>query len=301
MPQAPAQPDTSQTPEVARLVRLHHRRRGWAFVAAGSLIGLAVYAAIDLRLAGSLTGTAGALSLIPVLMLLGLALAGLAVVIIDTSLIHRADAAVRASAKGTVSHYPLYAHAHRWPPRHPASWIAGLFMLVAMTCITAFYLPAEVNAWAYVVGAEHQDTFRPVSYSQNCSPGQGRTSRSNCITVTEGYLTRSGEHATWTTQVPLNQPFSVRDPVWAWGTGRNLTMGYGSAIPTVIAGVFFDGIAVLLLYVLVVMLRETSPKRQQRMSAPAGAGPAGTGPAHHPASGHHGSGGRRHSHHRGRR
>jgi hypothetical protein len=54
--------------------------------------------------------------------LLVLVLAGLVVVIVDTSRIHRADAAVRVSAKGSVSHYPLYAHAHRYPPRrthHP--------------------------------------------------------------------------------------------------------------------------------------------------------------------------------------
>ena len=303
MPQAPAQRDTRQSPEVARLVRLHHRRRGWAFVAAGSVIGLAVYAGIGAHAFVSLTGTADALSVIPVFALAGLVLAGLAVVIVDTSLIHRADAAVRVSAKGSVSHYPLYAHAHRWPPRHPASWIAGVFMLVAMTSITAFYLPAEVNAWAYVVGAEHQDTFHAVSYSRNCSPGNGRMPNSNCITVTEGYLSDSGVHVTWTSQVPLGQSFGVRDPLWDFGTGRNLISGDGSAIPTIVAGLFFDAVAILLLYVLAVLMRETSPRRTQRMSVPAGADPGGIHPAtHHPESAHHGSGARRRSHHRrGRR
>ncbi len=37
-----------------------------------------------------------------------------------------------------------------------------------MNGITVFVMPAEVNSWAYVVGAEHQDTFNPVSYSQSC-------------------------------------------------------------------------------------------------------------------------------------
>jgi len=214
---------------------------------------------------------------------------------------HRADAADRLRAKGSVSHYPLYAHLHRWPPRHPASWIAGVFVLVAMTCITAFYLPAQVNAWSYVVGAEHQDTFHPVSYSQNCSPGSGRMPTSNCIIVTTGYLSGSGAHVTWTSQVPLGQPFGVRDPLWAWGTGRNLIEGDGSAIPTIIAGLFFDGVALLLLYVLVVLLRETSPRRSQRTPLPAGADPGGGARrAHHPESSHRGNGARRYAH-RGRR
>ena len=153
---------------MARLVRLHHRRRGWAWVAIGSAIGLAVYAGIDINLSGKLAGTAGALSIIPVFVLLALALAGLVVVIADTSRIHRADAAVRVSAKGSVSHYPFYAHAYRYPPHHRGSWVFVIVMLVAMTGITVFILPAEVNSWAYVLGAEHQDTFNPVSYGQVC-------------------------------------------------------------------------------------------------------------------------------------
>ena len=171
MPQAPARRATSESSDVAKLVRLHHRRRGWAWVAIGSVIGLAVYAGIDVNLFENLTGTAETLSIIPVFVLLALVLAGLVVVIVDTSRIHRADAAVRVSAKGSVSHYPLYAHAYRYPPRHRGSWVFAIVMLVAMTGITVFLLPAEVNSWAYVVGAENQDTFNPVSYGQACSGG----------------------------------------------------------------------------------------------------------------------------------
>ena len=49
MPQAPA-PRAAGESDVAKLVTLHHRRRGWAWVAAGSAIGLAVYAGIDVNL-----------------------------------------------------------------------------------------------------------------------------------------------------------------------------------------------------------------------------------------------------------
>ena len=289
MPQAPARRATSESSDVAKLVRLHHRRRGWAWVAIGSVIGLVVYAGIGVNLFENLTGTAGTLGVIPVFVLLALVLVGLVVVIVDTSRIHRADAAVRVSAKGSVSHYPLYAHAHRYPPRHHGSWVFAIFMLVAMTGITVFILPAEVNSWAHVVGAENQDTFNPVSYGQACS----NVPRGGCHTVTEGYLSKSGADVTWGSQVPLGQPFSVRDPLWAWGGGRNLTSGEGSAIANIVAGLFFDGVTLLLLYVLVVIVRDTPSTRSQRMPVPASADPGGVRRTHHPDRGHHGSGVRR--------
>jgi hypothetical protein len=283
---APARRGTGQSSDVAELVRLHHRRRGWAWVAIGGVIGLVVYAGIGANPFGNLTGTAETLSVIPVLVLLALVLAGLVVVIVDTLRIRRADAAVRVSAKGSVSHYPLYAHAHRYPPRHHGSWVFAILLLVAMTGITVGILPAEVNSWAYAVGAGRQDTFNPVSYGQACAP------RSGCHTVTEGYLSKSGADVTWGSQVPLGQPFSVRDPLWAWGSGRNLTSGDGWAIPTIVAGLFFDGVTLLLLYILVALVRGTPSMRSQRTFVPAGAGPGGVRRTHHPNRDLRGSGAR---------
>ena len=254
-------------------------------MATGSVIGLVVYVGIGVHLPRNLTGTAEFLSAIPAFVLLALVLAGLVVVIADTLRIHGADAAVRVSAKGSVSHYPLYAHAHRYPPHHRGSWVAAIFMLVAMTAITVAILPAEVNSWAYVVGAGNRDTFNPVSYGRACSG----VPRNGCHLVTEGYLSGSGADVTWGTQVPLAQPFRVRDPLWAWGSGRNLARGDGSAIPTIVGGLFFDGVTLLLLYVLIVLLRHTSPTRSQRMSVPAAADPGGVRPTHHPDRGHQGS------------
>jgi hypothetical protein len=295
MPRARALRDTGESSNVAKLVTLHHRRRGWAWVAVGSAIGLAVYAGIDVNLFERGTGTAETLSMIPVFVLLGLVLAGLVVVIVDTSRLHRADAAVRAKAKGSVSHHPLYAHAYRWPPRHHGSWVAVMFMLAAMTCITAYLLPQEVNAFAYVAGAENQDTFNPVSYS-HCPIGYGR----RCHVVTEGYLSRTGAQVSWGIQVPLGQPFSVRDPLWAWGSGRRLIDGDGTAIPDIVAGLFFDAVALLLLYVLVVIVRETSPEPSQRTPVPAGTASGGARQTPHPDHGHHANGARRYAR-RGRR
>ena len=154
--------------------------------------------------------------------------------------------------------------------------------------------------------AENQDTFNPVSYGQACSGLPQRTG-GGCSIVTEGYLSKSGADVTWGSQVPLGQPFSVRDPLWTWGTGRKLTSGDGSAIPTIVAGLFFDGVTLLLLYVLVVIVRHTSSRRSQRMvvrdtssrrsqrrSVPGGADPGGVRRTHHPDGGNNGSGVRRH-------
>lgn len=275
MPQAPARRATSEQSDVAKLVRLHHRRRGWAWVAVGSVTGLVVYLGIGVNLFESLTGAAEILSVIAVFVLLALVLAGLVVVIVDTSRLHPADTAARASAKGSVSHYPLYAQAHRYPPRHRGSWVFIIVMLAAMTGITVALLPAEVNSWAYVVGAENQDTFNPVSYGQACTGVPHRGGGDGCQIVTEGYLSKSGADVTWGGQVPLGQPISVGDPLWAWGRGRTLISGDGSAIANIVAGLFFDGVTLLLLYVLVVIVRHTPSRRSQRMSVPAGADPGG--------------------------
>jgi hypothetical protein len=287
MPQAPARRPTSESSDVAKLVRLHHRRRGWAWVTIGSAIGLVVYVGVGVNLSENLTGTAGTVGVIPAFVLLALVLVGLVVVIVDTSRIRRADAAVRVSAKGSVSHYPLYAQAHRYPPRHHGSWVFVIFMLVAMTAITAAILPVEVNSWAYALGAGNQDTFNPVSYGQACN---NLPRYSSCHMVTKGYLSKSGADVTWGSQVPLGQPFSVRDPIWAWGDGRNLITGDGSAIPNSIAGLFFDVIPFLLLYALVVLVRHAWSRRSQRMPVPAGPGPGVARQPQHPARGHHGSG-----------
>jgi len=94
--------------------------------------------------------------------------------------------------------------------------------------------------------------------------------------------------------VPLGQPFSARDPLWDWGTGRTLTNGDGTAIPTIVAALFFDGLTLLLVYVLVLIVRGTPgpPRRRRRTAVPAAADPGAVRRAPHPDRGHHGSGAR---------
>jgi hypothetical protein len=64
-----------------------------------------------------------------------------------------------------------------------------------------------------------------VSYGPVCISG---VPHRGCQTVTDGYLSKSGADVTWGSVVPLGQPFSVRDPLWAWGSGRNLTVPAGA-------------------------------------------------------------------------
>jgi hypothetical protein len=159
--------------------------------------------------------------------------------------------------------------------------VFAICVLVAMTGFAVALLPAQVNSWGYALGVEHQDTFNPESYAQTCTAYHYR----GCRIVTEGYLSSSGAHAAWGGQVPLGQPFSVRDPLWAWGTGRTLTSGDGSAIPSIIAGLFFDGVALLLVYILVVIARHN-----RKTAEPARAPPVAVHQPPHPNRGHHGSG-----------
>jgi hypothetical protein len=124
-----------------------------------------------------------------------------------------AGLAVRESAKGNVSHYPWHAHAHSWPPRHPGSWVAAIFMLAVLTCITAYILPQEVNAWAYAVGAEHQDTFNPASYTTACA------------TVGRRGLGQCPLRQVWAEQPVHNIPVIITQTA----VGAVHTMGLGSA------------------------------------------------------------------------
>ncbi len=288
MPQAPPRRATSESSDVAKLVTLHHRRRGWAWAAVGSVIGLVVYAGIGVNLFKNLTGTAETLSVIPVVVLLALALTGLVVVVVDTSRINRAHPAAQVSAKDSVSHYPVYARASL---SAASPWQLGVRHRRARR--DDWYRRDSPALRSELVGlcgvAERQDTFNPVSYGQAYVAG---TRGGGCHTVTEGYLSHSGAHVTWTSQVPLGQPFGVPEPLWAWGTGRNLMNGDAAAIGTIIAGLFFDGVALLLVYVLIVLVRDPSPTRGKRTSVPAGPHPGAAHPAHHPDRGHHSDGGR---------
>src|SRR5581483_12051732 len=101
-------------------------------------------------------------------------------------------------------------------------------------------VPALVDGVAYLAGAETTATFVPTSYGQICGRG-------GCSNVTNGYLGTgsSAAPATWPHQVPLGQPFTVREPLWNWGFGAVLIDGDGSAIAYIVLGVLLGGFSVL--------------------------------------------------------
>jgi hypothetical protein len=120
-----------------------------------------------------------------------------------------------------------------------------LFLVLALYAAVNI-TPPLVNAVAYLAGTAPVDTFVPQSYKQVCNKG-------GCSTDTIGIVQHDGatSGATWHNQVPLGKPFPVRGPVWSWNTGSELTGSTGSAIMSVVLGVLFDAIALLLLLAIV--------------------------------------------------
>jgi hypothetical protein len=261
--------------DVDKIIRLHHRRRGWAWVGFGSLIGLVIYFIIGVTLLVNLTGTAATISLIPIFVLFALAVAGLVTAIVDSIRLGRFSESARRKAKSNVVHAPIYAHAHRYPPRHGVSWVAGLFMFAALVGLTVIFLPWEVNSVGYLTGTESTTTFHPVSYAQDCGRG-------GCSTVTDGFLDDSGADVIWDSQVPLNKSFTVRVPVWNWGIGHNLIEGDGTAIAGLIVGLIFDGFAVMLISILVMVTRIRRRSGNLGRAAPAAGYATGAGQAAFP-------------------
>jgi len=263
-PAGTADPDTH--PEVAATVRLLHRRRGWAWTGTGSLIGIVVYAIIGAEFFPNPTGAMNAVSGVIVLLLLALAAAGLTVAVVDTTRLHPRDPTIRAHATARTSHHPVLAHAYRYPPRHRVSGWFGRLMLVFWLGLTVAFLPNQVNAVGYLVGAGSSATFFPSSYGQECG-------RYGCSTITNGTLVRGGHTvpATWPGQAPLDVPFTVRAPVWdAWGSVQ-MVGSTGDAVGTVVVSLLFDAVAVVAVIALMTMVRHWL-RRRQRAAVPVAAG-----------------------------
>ncbi len=119
-------------------------------------------------------------------------------------------------------------------------------------------LPGLVNGVAYLAGAESSSTFFPLSYGQECG-------RSGCSPLTNGILA-DGASVNWPGQVPLGQPFAVREPVWNWGYGSGLIDGDGTAIADIVLGVVFGALAVLVLVHLVKLVSRWLRHRRRAVS-----------------------------------
>ncbi|MGH3193353.1 MAG: hypothetical protein ACRDOL_40100 [Streptosporangiaceae bacterium] len=183
----------------------------------------------------SLTGTRAVVSVVPLFVLLGLVLAALIVVLVDTVRLRRLDAVVREYGPDGALAAALRGRPGRRRAGLVRRWVAaGCLALVAVV-----YLPRQVDAVAYLAGAGHLDTFLPVSYSQVCG-------KVGCSTVTDGILEDDGAAVTWPGQVPLDRSFSVRAPVWAAGPGSDLIPSAGTAVDRLILGLLFEVLAAIM-------------------------------------------------------
>lgn len=240
----------ASAPGTAETERLLHRRHGWAWTTVLSLIGLVGYAVIGAHFFPGATGALADVSAAIVAGLLALAAAGLVVVLVDTVRLHRLDATMRAAARGRVSHYPVVAHAYRYPPKHRISALFGKLLLAGWIVLTISFLPSQVNAVAFLAGAGGTGTFFPVSYAQECGRG-------GCTTVTNGNLVTGATtaSATWPGQAPLDLPFTVRTPAWnGWGSVQ-LVGNDENAVVSIIVGLLFDTVAVVAVFAFAVMVR----------------------------------------------
>jgi hypothetical protein len=220
-------PDTD--PRVAASVYLLHRRRGWAWTLGGSLVALVAFVAIGTSLWPDGTGSVAVISGFTVILLLALAVVALTAVITDTVRLRRREPSVRAHAASRTSYHPVPAHPFRTPVRHRKSHVVGWVALATFPLLLVVVLPDQVNAVAYLAGAGKTETFLPQSYELVCS-------RFGCQYWTDGVLqTNPPVSVTWPNQVPLGQPFSVRQPWWnGWGHPDLMN---GGAAGAAIAGV----------------------------------------------------------------
>jgi hypothetical protein len=251
-------------PAVAAAVRLLHRRRGWIWATAISVVAFLVACGLLGARVPDASGAGVAVASVFILLLAATAVVGLVASIVDTVRVHRLDPGVRAQAAPRTAHYPVQAHAYRYPPRHRWTWVFSWLMMAILLGLGVVALPALVDGVAYLAGAESTATFVPTSFGQMCGRG-------GCSTITNGYLGTGSNAApaTWPVQVPIGVPFTVREPVWNWGFGGQLINGDGSAIAYIVLGVLLDGFAVLILFAIYKAVRHWLRHRQQPASGPA--------------------------------
>lgn len=111
-------------PAVAAAVRLLHRRRGWIWATAISVVAFLVACGLLGARAPDASGAGVAVASVFILLLAATAVAGLIASIVDTVRVHRLDPGVRAQAAPRTAHYPVRAHAYLGTGSNaaPATW-----------------------------------------------------------------------------------------------------------------------------------------------------------------------------------
>jgi hypothetical protein len=244
---------------VAATARLLHRRRGWSWVLASSLVALLALVAIRASLWAGATGALAVLTDITPILLLAVAVVAVIMVITDTGRIRRRPAAVGTAAASRTSHHPVVHHPFRTPVHDLASHVFVWFILSIVLIVTALSLPDQVNAYAYVAGAGRSVTFLPQSYSLSCHAGRRG---GGCSIATNGVLeTDPPVRAAWNGQVPLGQRFQVRQPVWTGLTTPTLMNG-DMAATGIGGGLIFDLATACVIAGLVHMVRRARRRRR---------------------------------------
>ena len=185
-----------------------HRRRGWAWTLGASLVASVALVAIGTILFPGGTGAVSVVSGSAVILLLALGVVALTAVITDTVRLRRRRPCVldmRPAGRPTARWQPTPV---RKPVRHRASHVVGWVALATFPLLTVLVLPDQVNAVAYLAGADHTVTFVPQLHVPVCS-------RFGCETWTDGVLrTTPPVRTAWPSQVPLGRLYSVRQPWW---------------------------------------------------------------------------------------
>jgi hypothetical protein len=259
-PQAPGgiAPGLDDDPQVAATVRLLHRRRRWAWTFAASVVALVAYLIITVRFfynAVEYAGVASDIAGVVLILLFALVLIALVMLTVDTVRLHLRKPEVQAQARSKIAGHPVPV---RHQPRHVLFWAVLIILIVPAPAS----LPYQVNGYAYAFGAGRTVTFVPQSHEQWCG-------RSGCSTVTKGILlTHPPIQSTWQYNVPLGQPFAVRQPVWD-GLGAVDLMNGSQAAGAIVMGLFFDVLALLIIGWIISRVRH----RRRGWSRGAGAQP----------------------------
>jgi len=251
-------------PQLAATVRLLHRRHGWSVTVVCAFFafafGYGVYANAESG------GAAPPSWWLPLVWAIGaLFVIALVMVIVDSRRLSHRPAELRASALAAVArhgkapHHPLAVHAHRFPVRHFLSFLCLWLVLIVVVLMGVFGVAGLPDGIAYLAGAGNSATFTGQSYQQVAG-------RDGDTTETIGVLSRPGAAnvtATWPSQVPLDQPFKVREPVWSFGFGGQLITGKRTAIVAMVLSLFFDVFAILAVFWGVHLIRNWRRHRRQ--------------------------------------
>jgi hypothetical protein len=239
-------------------MRLLHRRQGWGRAAITSFIAFAL--AYGAYASAESQGTPPPSWFLVIVIALGaLTIVGIVAAVVDTALLRRRPAAVRARAAPLAARHPSRPHAHHYPPRHRVTWAFAWVGMLLILVVAVVSVPAVADGVAYLAGAGHAVTFDPVSYQTNCD-------QYSCQTSTSGILQAGGTgvDATWPDVVPLGRPFQIREPVWRWGLGLALIDSDRTAVIAVLFSLLIEGFAVLVAIRLVKLTRNWRRHRQQR-------------------------------------